>query len=444
MPDGSAVDRLREELAAAKAEVRSLTELLKGARQEASTNSEQFHQAHDQFQLTRQAVELANRILLSVNEELRASNAELGRTSLALRLSGELTSAIVETMRSPLLVLTADLRVESANQAFLDSFQVDRQETIGQRIYHLGNGQWDIPELRRLLEHILPNDSAFDDFEVRHDFGRIGARTMLLNARRLEGADQRSGRIVLVIADITDQMRIANELKAVSVEQLRSNAELDQFAAVASHDLQEPLRMVSSFIGLLQLRCGDLFDDRARKYMAHIADGAQRMTGMIGAILTYSQIGQEADDVSAIDSAIPLADAMSNLKVQIEQAHAVILPGALPRVLANRHQLCQLFQNLLANAVKFRSGHRPAIIRVDAVETAHEWIFAVADNGVGMAEDDYGRIFKPFQRANMDRRVEGFGIGLATCKKIVDHHKGRIWVEARIGVGTTFRFSLPK
>lgn len=452
---GAAFERensqLRLELAAATNYIRSLTglnhelgEQLKESQEEAQSGSEEYRSTNEELQTAKEEVESTNQELITINDELRAVNGDLGQTSSALRTSGKLTSAIVETMRYPLLVLTPDLRVDRANQAFLDEFKVDRQETIGRLIYDLGNSQWNIPELRRLLEDILPSNSAFDDFEVTHDFGHIGRRTMLLNARRLQGDDDESLLIVLVIADITERTRNFKHLQDSSDEQLRSNAELDQFAAVASHDLKEPLRMMSNYIGILERRYGSLFDDRARGYMAHVTNGAQRMSEMIEAILMYSRLGHEATGVIDIDSTQAVEHAMISLTDKMESTQGTILHAGLPRVLANLEQLTQLFQNLISNALKFHSPHRLPVVRISATVDEHEWIFAVADNGVGMEESDYGKIFDLFHRAHVDRDVQGCGIGLATCRKIVEHHKGRIWVESLIDVGSTFYFSLPR
>ena len=444
-------NQLRLELAAATNYIRSLTglnhelgEQLKESKEEAQSGSEEYRSTNEELQTAKEEVESTNQELITINDELRVVNGDLSQASLALRTSGKLTSAIVDTMRYPLLVLTPDLRVDSANQAFLEEFQVDRKSTIGKLIYNLGDGQWNIPELRRLLEDILPNNSAFDDFEVTHDFGHIGRRTMLLNARRLQGDDDESLLIVLVIADITERTREFKHLKDTADEQLRSNAELDQFAAVASHDLKEPLRMMSNYIDILERRYGSLFDDRARQYMDQVTSGAQRMSEMIDAILTYSRLGHEATGVADIDSTKAVKNSLINLTDKIDSTKGTILYEGLPRVLANLEQLTQLFQNLISNALKFHSADRLPVIRISAKQDEHEWIFSVADNGIGMEESNYGKIFDLFHRAHLERDVQGTGIGLATCRKIVEHHKGRIWVESQLNDGSTFYFSLPR
>lgn len=443
--------QLRIELAAATDYVHSLVELnhvqaeqLKEAQEESQSSTEEYRSTNEELQTTKEEIESTNEELITINDELRSTNEQLGKASAELRASGELTSAIVETMRYPLLVLSASLRVESANQAFLDTFKVDREETIDQLIYNLGNGQWNIPELRRLLEDILPSNSAFDDFEVTHDFGHIGVKTMLLNARRLKGDDDHSRSIVLVIADITERTLIAKNLKMISNELMRSNAELDQFAAVASHDLQEPLRLMSSYIDLLQRRYGGLFDERAQSYMTYVTNGAQRMSEMIGAILSYSRLGHEGAGMTSVDSSVALERAVENLQSKISESHGAIVGVGLPRVHANLEQLTRLFQNILSNSLKFRSPARSPMIRVNAQESDQAWTFAITDNGVGMEKIDQVRIFELFHRAHPEREIQGCGIGLAICKKIVEHHHGRIWVESQLDVGSTFYFTVAK
>jgi two-component system CheB/CheR fusion protein len=443
--------QLRRELAAATDYVHTLvqlnhqqSEMLKEAQEETQSSSEEFRSTNEELQTTKEEIESTNEELVTINEELRSTNEQLGKASAGLRASGELTAAIIETMRYPLLVLAANLRVESANLAFLDTFQVNLHETLGRSVYDLGNGQWNIPELRRLLEDILPNNSAFDDFEVAHDFGAIGRKTMLLNARRLTGAGDRQRLIVLVIADITERTRIARDLQTISNELVRSNAELDQFAAVASHDLQEPLRLMSNYIDLLQRRYGQLFDERAQSYMSYVTKGSQRMSEMIGAVLAYSRLGHQGGSIGLVDSAAALDVALGNLRTAIDDAHAVIERGQLPVVNADLVQLTQLFQNLVSNALKFHHPARTPTIAISASDNPTEWIFTVSDNGIGLDQADFGRIFNLFQRAHQDRDVMGCGIGLAICKKIVEHHQGRIWVVSQIDAGAAFNFSLPK
>ena len=442
--------QLRYELAAATDYIHSLIEKgddladqLKVSQEEASSTSEEFRSTNEELQTTKEEVESTNEELITINEELRNANSDLAKASIDFNQQGKLNGAIVETMRYPLLVLDGGLRVVLANPAFYQDFRVLPQDTRGRLVYELGNGQWDIPELRRLLETILPNDSAFDDFEVSREFAGIGRRDMLLNARRLLGADSKTSLVVLVIADITERNRMVKDLKDTTTDLKRSNAELEQFAAVASHDLQEPLSTISGFVGLFQRRQGEKMDEQGQECLRQITSGAQRMSEMIRAILAFSRLGQHAP-IEALDSGKALRSALANLNRKIEAAGAKVTIDPLPRVMANALLLTQVFQNLISNGVKFRSEDRPATIHVSAVESGPEVTFAIADNGIGIAEADFARAFHLFHRLNPSTAYSGAGIGLATCKKIVEHHGGRIWIESRPDVGTTFSFTLPR
>jgi signal transduction histidine kinase len=227
------------------------------------------------------------------------------------------------------------------------------------------------------------------------------------------------------------------------VEELaRSNAELEQFAYVASHDLQEPLRAVAGCVQLFQQRYQGQLDGRADVLIAHIVDGAVRMQALIHDLLAYSRIDSRSLRFELVDCSAVLRSVLANLEVAVKESGAVVTQGALPGVMANRLQLAQLFQNLLSNAVKFR-GEQPPDIHVGAEYQAGEWRFAVRDNGIGIAPPYHERIFAVFQRLHTRREYAGTGIGLAICKKIVEHHGGRIWVESEPAKGASFFFTLP-
>lgn len=178
--------------------------------------------------------------------------------------------------------------------------------------------------------------------------------------------------------------------------------------------------------------------------MSYVSKGAQRMSEMIGAVLSYSRLGHQGNPMMALDSTLALDRALGDLRSVTGEAHAIIEWSPLPVVIADLVQLTQLFQNLVSNALKFRHPARIPRISISAREEPGQWIFTVADNGVGMAQSDHGVIFDLFQRVHPDRDVLGCGIGLAICKKIVEHHQGRIWVESQLDVGSSFHFSLPK
>ena len=232
------------------------------------------------------------------------------------------------------------------------------------------------------------------------------------------------------------------DLKSASHELLRSNADLDHFAVVASHDLQEPLGVVSLYLEILKLQYGSRFDDRAREYMAHVSNGAMRMTEMIRGILACSRPENIAFERVAVDLPGILAEVRGNLAIRIAAAQAIITSDPLPTIPAHREQVTQLFQNLLGNAVKYCSDKRRPRIHIGVQGTEREWTFAITDNGIGIKEKDYEAIFQPFHRVHTDRIVKGFGIGLTTCRKIAERHGGRIWVTSTPGKGSVFSFTI--
>ncbi|MBA3845770.1 MAG: PAS domain-containing protein [Planctomycetes bacterium] len=425
-------------------QIGELSDKLLAAQAELSSTTEEFRSTNEELQSTKEEIESTNEELVTINEELRSASVELAKTSNALAAQGELTGAIVAIMPTPLMVLDGDLRVVLANQAFLDEFKVTIEATRGRLVYELGNGQWDIPELRRLLEEIMPTNSAFDDFAVTHDFADIGKRMMLLNARRLLATGAQSHQIVLVIADVTERARILQDLTDTSAELQRSNAELDQFASVASHDLHEPLRTITNYLELVERRHQAQIDERGREYLHHASSAAKRMSDMITAILGFARIGHDEALIEATDSAIALRGALANLELKIASVGAEITVGPLPRVSANPAQLTQLFQNLVGNALTYRSDKRAPVIDISATLSDREATFAVADNGIGIAEADFPRAFTIFQRLDPASQSAGSGIGLATCRKIVERHGGRIWIESALDVGTTFFFTVPR
>ncbi len=279
-----------------------------------------------------------------------------------------------------------------------------------------------------------------EGWRVRKDGSRFWAYVTITALRDKDGNLLGFSKIT---RDMTERKKAEEKLKETVDELNRSNAELEQFAYVASHDLQEPLRAVSGCVQILQRRYTDKLDAKASELIQHAVEGSVRMQTLINDLLAYSRVSSKAQPLEEVDSGKVLKNTLLNLRAAIEESHAQVIYNGLPAVFADPAQLSQLFQNLVGNALKYR-GDLPPEIRVDAVleDDAH-WRFAVRDNGIGIEPQYFERIFRLFQRLHTRREYTGTGIGLALCKKIVERHGGRIWVESKPEKGSTFYFTLP-
>ena len=249
-------------------------------------------------------------------------------------------------------------------------------------------------------------------------------------------------RLPEVVRRAVREKELRDQNRQSQAELARSNRDLEQFAYVASHDLQEPLRMVAAYTQLLAERYQGKLDENADKYIHYAVDGALRMQRLVHDLLSFSRLGHSGGDRRPVQCKSVVEMAIQNLQVAIEESHASVECGELPEVVADASQLAQLFQNLIGNAIKFR-GTQPPRVRVEAEKAGREWIFSVVDNGIGIAPEHAEIVFVIFKRLHTRSEYAGNGIGLAICKKIVEQHGGRIWMESEPGKGTTFRFTLP-
>lgn len=255
-----------------------------------------------------------------------------------------------------------------------------------------------------------------------------------------------SGRIVGVsklVHDITNRRKTEENLKETVRALERSNRELQQFAYVASHDLQEPLRNVTRYVELLSLRYRDLLDEKAQRYVDFAVEGAARIHALINDLISFSEVGAQAREFHRVSMQSVVEEALDNLGQLIDENGAAITVEALPEVLGDRAHLVQLMQNLTANAVKFRKHDVPPQIHISATYSGLEWRFGIQDNGIGIADEYFDKIFIIFQRLHSRSEYPGTGIGLAICRKIVEWHGGKIWVESTPGEGSSFYFTIP-
>jgi len=259
-----------------------------------------------------------------------------------------------------------------------------------------------------------------------------------------EAAEKARDELEQRVKERTFELVITNEQLHQKTEDLiRSNKELEQFAYVASHDLQEPLRMVTSYVQLLSQRYKDKLDQDANEFIDFAANGARHMYQLINDLLAYSRVGTHGNPFELVDCEEVFHKSVSNLKVAVEESGAEVTHDPLPKAMADFSQLEQLFQNLIGNGIKFH-GEKPPRVHISARTNGDHWVFSVRDNGIGIAPEYKERIFVIFQRLHVKDKYPGTGIGLAICKKIVERHGGHIWVESEPEKGATFYFTLPK
>jgi PAS domain S-box-containing protein len=340
--------------------------------------------------------------------------------------------------RSPMSICGFDGTIKRVNAALLETSGFTAEE-LAQRLapefFHSDDRAMIQEQFQKLIAQ--GGDTEFECRGLRRD----GSCCWLLFFATA-APDEKL--IFTVAYDVTERKRMTEDLK-LNVEKLaRSNEELERFAYVASHDLQEPLRMVASFTQLLAKRYSGRLDETADRYINYAVDGAKRMQQLIADLLAYSRVNSQELNLSQTDCETVVLGAMRNLEVAIKESGAAIDWDPLPVLWADQRQLILLFQNLLANAIKFRRKDECPRIHVSSVDSDAEWIISVQDNGIGIDARHAERIFQVFQRLHTRQEYPGTGIGLAVCKKVVERHGGKLWVEAEPGAGCTFRFTIPK
>lgn len=351
---------------------------------------------------------------------------------------------ILNTVREPLLVLDHEFRVTHANRAFFWTFRVEPHDTLGTVLFALGDGQWDIAPLREMLRDKLPLESQLDDFDVDHAFPGIGRKIMLLNARLVSQGPDEPRIILLAIEDITERRLTEWRLAEQRRELERSNAALDEFASVASHDLQEPVRKIQSFGDLLARSAGTALDGPAREHLTRMLNAAARMRTLINDLLLYSQVSTRVQPLVRTDLARIAREVAADLETAIADSGGRVEIGALCAIDADPLQMRQLFQNLLGNALKYRQPGRPPVVRLTAVATGDgQCTITVTDNGIGFEARHAAKIFGMFARLHNRSQYEGSGIGLAICRKIVERHHGTITAKSTLGQGATFTVTIP-
>jgi len=490
------IKRLEQELAEAHADALAMAQEHEAFTEEFQSAIEEVVSSNEELQTVNEELETSKEEIESANEELTTTNQELQTRNDLLTESYEFSDAIVSTMHEPMLVLGKDLRVKSANKAFYKKFGVAEEQTEGMLLYDLGNKQWNIPALRELLEDIIPKNSHFYNYEVKHTFLNLGEKIMSLNASRIIQKAHREQLILLVIADITEvrhlilekelkekallkkeirerrteklrlekavdertrELKEANQsLENKNRELLNMNKELEAFTYVSSHDMQEPLRKLQTFAGIILEKESQNLSDAGKDYFRFMQQSAERMQQLIQDLLTFSRVSAAERKFETIDLNTIIAEVKRDFKEEIAEKQAVIEMKDSCKVHIIPFQFRQLMHNLIGNALKFSNPKTPPIIKIISRNFKNENLeiegllpqkeychISIIDNGIGFENEYSTKIFEVFQKLHSKDEYKGSGIGLAIVKKIVDNHKGLITATGELNKGATFNIYIP-
>jgi two-component system, chemotaxis family, CheB/CheR fusion protein len=469
------IQKLIKELAQTREDMRSVTEDQEASNEELQSANEELLSGSEELQSLNEELETSKEETQTSNEELIIVNQELYDRNEQLNLSRLYAESIVTTIREPLVILNRHLQVRTANKSFYKKFKTTEEETEGKTLFELGNNQWDNPALRKMLEKILPDKSGIVDFEISHDFPALGVRTMLLNATQILRDNVEDQSILLAFEDVTEQKKVVKDLKLFSEELEKqvsertyslnkantelnySNESLEQFAYIASHDLQEPLRKIKTFSTLLHERFYDLLPGEAQEFIRKITSSSDRMSNLIKEVLEFSKVLHGDVEFAKVDLNNILSELVNDFDLLINEKNAIIQYDQLPEIEGIPIQIKQLFYNLLSNALKFSSkGYQPVITitsKMLSPENLHEHKslnqesvyceISIQDNGIGFDQKFSDQIFLIFHRLHGRQEYEGTGIGLALCKKIVINHQGEIFASSKESAGALFVILLP-
>ncbi|MTK64758.1 MAG: PAS domain S-box protein [Methanobacterium sp.] len=393
-----------------------------------------------------------------LNEKLRLEHKnlekEVKKSTAELKLSNIYNRSLIETSLDPLVTIGTDGKITDVNKAAENVTGYNRNELIGT---DFSNYFTEPERASKVYEKVFKNGLVFNyPLEIKNKNGHI--TPVLYNASTYNGE---FGMGVFAAArDITQIKQAENDLKAYQkdlekkvqqrTEQLskyniklkRSNEELERFAYVSSHDLQEPLRMITLYSQLLEKRYKDSLDSDADDFINYIVENAKRMKQLIEDLLEYSRLTSQTKEFDNVDLENILEQVLNNLSISITENNVKIAHEPLPTIFADDNQMMQVFQNLITNAIKFRGKKSPEI-NITARNDGENWIFAFKDNGIGIKPDHQKQIFKVFNRLHTKEEYSSTGIGLSIVEKIIKHHHGQIWVESELGKGSTFYFTVP-
>jgi two-component system CheB/CheR fusion protein len=479
------INKLTEELNNARHEIHTVIESQEKAYEELQAANEEIVSTNEEFQTLNEELETSKEEVEATNEELISTNQELKMHNELLEESYNYSQTIIATIHEPIIVLDSNLHVKSANKSFYTKFLVNKEETEGMPLFELGDKQWDIPKLRELLESILSRNSHFENFEVTHVFPGIGEKVMLLNASRIIQKSHREKLILLAIEDITklthyylkekdllkqnisiheaDKIELekavnhrTKQLNEKNTELENANKDLTSFTYISSHDLQEPLRKIQSFVGCLIEEERENLSEDGKKYLQKTHETAKRMQALIQDLLIYSRTKSSERQFKKTNLSILLDEIKKDFKEEIQEKQAIIQTGDLCEINIIRFQFHQLMENLVSNSLKFSKNRIAPHIKIESgivqgsklknkklsqdIPYCH---IVYTDNGIGFAPEYNERIFEVFQRLHGKEKYKGTGMGLAICKRIVENHNGIITATGKLNKGARFDIYIP-
>ena len=468
-------ENLQNELAQTREDMRSVTEDQEAANEELQSANEELLSGSEELQSLNEELETSKEEVQTSNEELIIVNQELYDRNEQLNLSRLYAESIVTTIREPLVILNKDLKIKSVNKAFQDKFLDKEDEPAGQLLFELRNRQWDIPGLKKMLETVLPQKTNIADFEISVNLPSLGTRIMCLNASQIIRDHTEEPSILIAIEDVTEKRKKDKEEKSYAADLEKkvfdrtfslseanmdlkfSNENLEQFAYVASHDLQEPLRKIKTFSTILQDKYLNELPEPVKVLVTKINASAHRMSTLIRELLNFSKVmhGDSVFEQTDLDDI--LCKVIGDFDLLIAEKHVIIDHEPLPVIDGIPFQINQLFYNLLSNSIKFSKPGIPPVIRITSklltVEETSKHAnlnpkfsyceIIIKDNGIGFKQNSQEQIFLLFHRLHGQDKYSGTGIGLALCKKIVNNHHGEISATSKENEGASFRILLP-
>lgn len=350
-----------------------------------------------------------------------------------IRHAKEYAESIVDTAREPMLVLNKDFTVNTANRSFYKAFKIVKKTTEGRNIYELGNGQWNLPRLKELLEDILPHNSIFNDFEVSAEFENIGQRNMLFNARKLWRVGNHTEMILLAFEDVTEKRQ---------AEQFRN-----AFIGVASHELRGPVSTIKGYAQILQKRAQKAEDKLAAGTLEKVNGQVNKLNELINHLLDISRIQSVKLQLDKVHFDLnSLASGIVDELQSGTKTHHLILQGSIKEnVYADKFRMGQVLTNLISNAIKYSPGAAKVTIRLSEDKSKSTCQVSVEDCGIGIPEEEQQNLFQAFSRARnvQNKKIQGIGLGLHISAEIIREHGGKIWFESKPDEGSVFHFSLP-